>query len=146
MFSRLRDSPKTRSTAAVAFTSLPLSRALAEGVEKLLKKGELAPPTGGVCALRRGYWLTLVRTGRLSSITGPRAGPLWANGALLAQPLAPETHYAHGNSANTGSNTSARRPLACGRKVMPVSSLTIRLQLQTMKVKSAWMRYRAQPR
>ena len=62
---------------------------------------------------------------------------------LLAHPLAPKAHYAQGKLAYTGLNTSARRPLASGRKVIPVSSFTIRrrgrifdLELSTMKVRN----------
>jgi len=63
----------------------------------------------------------------------------------LAHSLAHQTHYAQGRLAYTGLNTSARRPLACGRKVIPVNSFTIRLQLSTMKVRNDWMPYLGNP-
>ena len=63
----------------------------------------------------------------------------------LAHSLALKTHYAQGKLAYTGLNTSARRPLACGRKVIPVNSFTIRLQLSTMKVRNDCIPYLGNP-
>ena len=45
-----------------------------------------------------------------------------------------QAHYAHGIMEYTGLNTSALRPLACVRNVIPVSSFTIRFVLLTIKV------------
>src|SRR5450756_1357249 len=47
-----------------------------------------------------------------------------------------QAHYAHGMVEYTGSNTSALRPLACVRKVIPVRSFTIRFALLTIKVRA----------